>query len=765
VKDIQAVRAALTSTEPASMEADTKFPAAEAVRLHTVLFGGLEDCLRDSPRIYFIAPDGILATVPPAVLLTELPKVLGAGLDLQSAHWMIRDHSFVRTSSISEFVATKSLSKSVRASLDYLGVGDPVLSHRNAVGVSGGEFAARGSLLARGGPLSSLEELPETSEELQHVAALHDRSKTRVLVREAASEEAFRLQPLSEFDVIHFATHGLMKEELSGLTEPSLVLTPNPDGDTFNNGLLTSSEIASLPLRARLVILSACNSAQYEVQTIARGIQGLANSFAIAGVPSMVASLWPIESTVARDLITSLFQVARGGKNVAISDALAIAVRRHLDGRTPRPLLHPRFWASFVVIGDGAVKLDASNERVSRDLGPFSEVNVSDGGEILAGATLGANYVTSAFGDWDGKRFASLIQRRSRDGSKLWEAEDHVIGAGSIAASKSLVYAAGYLSRSNGAISIPILRGVAPDGKIIWTYNPPVDEKGGMVTGLAVASDESAIALVGLGYSQTDGPGYSLIKISPRGTETDRVRLVLEGTDPSVRYGSAYLSAGGAVGLVAVNRDARLRSGENSFSYNSFGLAEACWEGDAAEVTFLQTSDLKELKRIRLNRFKVAQALDLGGEWLLVGDARDNCGLEKHAAVILVRRDYSALFVWYDNSPFQTSGRGIRKVGAEFDIIGYAERTIAIKERGGTEKKSEPSNSAELIPDFNKMRFGNEAQVSGELFSVRLSERGYEERRDFVGAGLAVVPSGIATIGDQSVIYGTIGSRPLWMMH
>jgi hypothetical protein len=145
--------------------------------------------------------------------------------------------------------------------------------------------------------------------------------------------------------------------------------------------------------------------------------------------------------------------------------------------------------------------------------------------------------------------------------------------------------------------------------------------------------------------------------------------------------------------------------------------------------------------------------------------ARDSCGLEKHAAVILVRRDYSTLFVWHDNSPFQTSGRGIRKIGTKFDIIGYAERTIAIKERGGTEKKSEPPDGADLIPYFSKMRFGNEAQVSGELFSVRLSERGYEERRDFVGAGLAVVPRGIATIGDQSIIYGTIGSRPLWMMH
>ena len=258
-----------------------------------------------------------------------------------------------------------------------------------------------------------MPQLPETSEEVERVASLFAKPKARLLRREAATEEAFRLQPLSEFDVIHLATHGLVTQELPGLREPSLVFTPDPKGDAFNDGLLTASQIAALPLRARLVVLSACNSARYEPSIIDSGIQGLATSFAIAGVPSMIAALWPIESALTRDLIVDVFRTARGG-NVAIADALAIAVRRHLEGPAPRPLLHPRFWAALVVLGDGSITLDAGAAASPRNLGPFAAVNPSEDGEILSGAPLDDDFATSTIGAWNGKRSPSLIRRPGR---------------------------------------------------------------------------------------------------------------------------------------------------------------------------------------------------------------------------------------------------------------------------------------------------------------------------------------------------------------
>ena len=206
--------AALTAAHPASNEADSQFPAAQAVRLGKLLFGGLEDCLRRSPRVYLVSSPDTVEQVPPAALLAEIPPALGNGYDLRAARWLVRDHAFVRTSSINAFVATKRLSRTRSATLDYLGVGDPVLAPGNP-----------GAMALRGG-VNSLQELPETADEVQRVAGLFDKSKARLLRRQSATEEDFRLQPLSEFDVIHFATHGLIREELPGLAEPSLVFTP-----------------------------------------------------------------------------------------------------------------------------------------------------------------------------------------------------------------------------------------------------------------------------------------------------------------------------------------------------------------------------------------------------------------------------------------------------------------------------------------------------------------------------------------------------------
>ena len=742
VADAHLLRAALTATHPASIEADSQFPAIEAVRLGELLFGGLEDCLRSSRRIYHVT--GALAgQVPPAALLAEVPPVLGAGYDLRSAHWLIRDHSFIRTSSIDAFVATKRLARTKRATLDYLGVGDPVLSPPSAAPPSGSVVAVRDGL-------GALPELPETSEEVERVAKLFDRAKVRLLRREAATEEAFRLQPLSEFDVIHFATHGLVKQELPGLREPSLVFTPDAKGDAFNDGLLTASQIAALPLRARLVILSACNSARYEPSIIDSGIQGLATSFAIAGVPSTIASLWPIESALTRDLIVDVFRTARAGK-VAIADALAMAMRRHLDGPAPRPLLHPRFWAALVVLGDGSITLDA--ETSPRDLAAFAAVDPSVDEEILSGAPLGDDVATSTIGAWNGKRSPSLVRRQAIDGTAAWEVKDDEIGAGLTAATRQIIYAGGYLSfpQDSSFVSAPVLRGIGPDGKVLWSLRPPRGPKTTMVMGLAATADQSALALIGPDFGEETGTDFSLIRVDPAGTEVAHLGISLPGNGQAQHSGT--VSVDGLAALAAIHVDGRPKSGDGRFVRNGLGLFDLCWEGDAADIVFVDLAGLIERKRVRIDRFEPKSALVASDGWILVGDAKDQCGLGRHAVAYRVRNDGSVEPLWRDASPFNTFGRGIRRHADAIEIIGYAQRSIAIQEEAPVAK----------MADFSKKRLGGEAYVSGEAFSVRLSEQGVEQRRDFVGAGFPVMPMGMASAGERSAIFGTVGSRPLWM--
>ncbi|SEO02800.1 CHAT domain-containing protein [Rhodospirillales bacterium URHD0017] len=735
--DSRLLMAALTAVHPASNEADSQFPATQAVRLGKLLFGGLEDCLRRSPRVYVVSSPDIVEQVPPAALLAELPPVLGNGYDLRTARWLGRDHAFVRTSSINAFVATKRLSRVRSATLDYLGVGDPALAP-----------GSPGVVALRGG-LNSLQELPETADEVQRVAGLFDKSKARLLQRQSATEEDFRLQPLSEFDVMHFATHGLIREELPGLAEPSLVFTPRPGGDILNDGLLTASQIATLPLRARLVVLSACNSARYEPSVIDSGIQGLSTSFAIAGVPSMIAALWPVESALARNLIIDTFRTARGG-NAAVADALAMAVRRHLDGPTPRPLLHPRFWAALVVLGDGSIGLNASAQSATRELGPFTNVDAAERASIVSAASLDTDFVSSAGGHWTGKGFESLIRRETADGTVRWEVKAPEIGAGPVAATKQTIYAGGYLEHQ-GTPRVPILRGLQPDGKVLWTQRLASTPDDSVVMGLAIARDQSAVALVGPIVRQKAETDFSLVRVDGNGREISRKSLGLAVYGEGYNFG--YLRLDATAGLAVVNRDRWAKPGPDAYRRNGFGEAEQCWEGDAADIVLIDVATLDQRRRLRIDRFMVESAVPTDDGWIVVGNTRDTCSGEARAAAYIVNNDGSVRQLWRDTSPFPTSARGVRRTGSNVEIIGYAERAVAIPEDVPTLKER----------DYSSRRRGDEAYTSGQLFAVRLSPQGVEEGRDFVAAGLPTVPMGMVESMDRSVIFGTVGSRPLWL--
>ncbi len=105
---------------------------------------------------------------------------------------------------------------------------------------------------------------------------------------------------------MHFATHGLVAGDLSGLAEPALVLTPPAAPTDADDGLLTASEIAALKLNAEWVVLSACNTAAGEGEG-AEALSGLARAFFYAGARALLVSHWAVYSQAATELTTTTF--------------------------------------------------------------------------------------------------------------------------------------------------------------------------------------------------------------------------------------------------------------------------------------------------------------------------------------------------------------------------------------------------------------------------------------------------------------------------
>src|SRR3984893_8427955 len=126
---------------------------------------------------------------------------------------------------------------------------------------------------------------------------------------------------LSKYRLIHSATHGALAGQVSGNTEPGLLLTPPAKATETDDGYLSASEIAALKLDADWVILSACNTAAGGVES-AEAFSGLARAFFYAQARALLVSHWEVNSDATVKLITTAVGEITKDNSVGRAEAL-----------------------------------------------------------------------------------------------------------------------------------------------------------------------------------------------------------------------------------------------------------------------------------------------------------------------------------------------------------------------------------------------------------------------------------------------------------
>jgi CHAT domain-containing protein len=123
-------------------------------------------------------------------------------------------------------------------------------------------------------------------------------------------------------------------------------------GPDEEDGILTAEEIAALDLSGvEWAVLSACDTGVGEVKA-GEGVLGLRRAFQVAGVQTLITSLWPVEDRVARDWMGQLYR-ARLVLGLTTIDAVHQANLKTLRQRRAKGLTtHPFYWAGFVAAGD-----------------------------------------------------------------------------------------------------------------------------------------------------------------------------------------------------------------------------------------------------------------------------------------------------------------------------------------------------------------------------------------------------------------------------
>jgi CHAT domain-containing protein len=119
-------------------------------------------------------------------------------------------------------------------------------------------------------------------------------------------------------------------------------------------------EIMKLRMNADWVVLSACNTGAADGAG-AEAVSGLGRAFFYAGTRAILVSMWPAETTSAKELTTRLFQYQKEGEEFSRARALRKSMLGLIDGpgfkdnatgKIVANYAHPLFWASFIIVGD-----------------------------------------------------------------------------------------------------------------------------------------------------------------------------------------------------------------------------------------------------------------------------------------------------------------------------------------------------------------------------------------------------------------------------
>lgn len=187
----------------------------------------------------------------------------------------------------------------------------------------------------------------------QELKVLADNFSGKFLKGDEATEVNFK-RLAGNFNVIHLAVHGRSSD--SRFNNSSLYFKPIPD--SLEDNELHAYELYGLKLKARLVVLSACESGigpSYKGE----GMMSMASAFAYAGSENILMTLWKLNDQASIKLIGNFYKhILRG---LSIDEALAEAKLEYLENADELSA-DPAVWASMVAYGQmgGIVKKDSN---------------------------------------------------------------------------------------------------------------------------------------------------------------------------------------------------------------------------------------------------------------------------------------------------------------------------------------------------------------------------------------------------------------------
>lgn len=338
-------------------------------KIYTKLFDDISPHLDGIEHLYLV-PDGPLEQLPFNALASSLPPepIDNVFRNYRTARYLSDDFTLSILPNLNALVINHPNAEAQSARRELLSFGAPEHNQKQVAAVDanvtinlGGSpqsYSQDGT--SKDGKEAFLVALPPIPSAIKDTLVELNRrfgaDPANLFIGKEASEN--RLRDLSDngklatYDNVIIASHGLLASEMvgTGLTEPTLVLTPEQSRQAEGDGFLTTTEIVSLDFLADWIILSACNTAGSDGTLGEGSLSGLSRAFLFAGANDLLVSHWPAEASATAELVSdALIEIS--DKKITKPEAVRMAMQK-LRANTSKPhFAHPALWAPFTVVG------------------------------------------------------------------------------------------------------------------------------------------------------------------------------------------------------------------------------------------------------------------------------------------------------------------------------------------------------------------------------------------------------------------------------
>ncbi|KAK3752311.1 hypothetical protein QZH41_001498 [Actinostola sp. cb2023] len=200
--------------------------------------------------------------------------------------------------------------------------------------------------------IPELIDLPGSRKEAERIAELI--GGVHPLIGRQATKSAV-LERLPEVCIVHLACHICLSKSV-------IILAPNDDteGAPIDEDayLLKGEEVMKTKVRARLVVLSGCNSGRGKVS--AEGVVGIARAFLAAGACAVLVSRWKVDDNTTCEFMETFYTYLLDWdqQRRSASESLHLTIN---DMRKKYPH-DPMKWSGFFLMGDDVT---TDRERLS----------------------------------------------------------------------------------------------------------------------------------------------------------------------------------------------------------------------------------------------------------------------------------------------------------------------------------------------------------------------------------------------------------------